>query len=437
MDTSSRHLTAVEQTPLVSVFKLCGVERWENASRTGDVRTELDRTIGKHVVSIRGNISACNNVRLPRSGDTLRLLGGFVYLEVLHRAKHIGTVHLDIITKQKTPFRITICTLYAEPALVGSCLRLPWPSPGEMARRSTTWAVFRVDVRRSLAALAPSVGGYSHLEAVTLGAMMKVRDVFTSDNFYDKDHFPEHFSRSHAKHHLDWRDVPHKVFDASRHADAEEDLPLAPTDQTSVEAPPMTNSSKVQGATGGVEKVSEGVRKSVEGVDRVAEKIIESSETPPYASATSIEVLVNGVESAFEMGDSELSSPGKIEVRESDEIQKENGANNLFSSIRESQEIHRLSAEESIVPEAPTLSSSPVLTLDRAIGFGMDSGAKWVDEQHCAFCAGSLVVLQAVPEGSEEKGAKQVFLRGHSAPVCVLEVSADRKKMATARPTAS
>ncbi len=98
------------------------VRRNENHfSSTGDVTERMDKVIGRLVFRIKGSVSANNYI----SFDNLSLTGKYVYLQYCLLKPLIATIHLEILSIDSVPYRLSFSTLYdtEKPKYLGRSFR--------------------------------------------------------------------------------------------------------------------------------------------------------------------------------------------------------------------------------------------------------------------------------------------------------------------------
>ncbi|CAK4205144.1 unnamed protein product [Aphanomyces euteiches] len=173
---------ALWQHPFVDVFKHVGAVRMEILSR-GDVEQLMDKHIRKTVYQLRGKIAASNFLRIPKDMHTipsLHLTGRFVYVELRQMQGDSITFHLDIVTKKKTMLRLTFSSMYSSTRSMGINLRVP-------LTLTNKWTVLALDMFQLLdlhTSVSYNREGYEALKAVLLCSSMYVRGIYTSNILY-------------------------------------------------------------------------------------------------------------------------------------------------------------------------------------------------------------------------------------------------------------
>lgn len=83
----------------------------------------MDKGIGRSAIRIKGAVSANNYIDF----SNLSLEGRFVCIQMCLLKSTIATLHIEVITTDEIPLRMTISTLYDTPRFLGRSLRLPLP----------------------------------------------------------------------------------------------------------------------------------------------------------------------------------------------------------------------------------------------------------------------------------------------------------------------
>ncbi|CAN0441911.1 unnamed protein product, partial [Phaeothamnion confervicola] len=165
-----------------------------------------DKSIGKRCYKIHGAVSAINYLHFPgKDAPPLRLAGRYIYVQLRPIARRVATLHLDTITADGRPLRVSISTLYGEVTPVGQSVRLPLPFGGP-GTHATSWTTVALDTAALADRLAPKAaaaaaaaatagraagGGRGCLQAVKLCSNMVVRGGFCSDGLYSPTTLPQ------------------------------------------------------------------------------------------------------------------------------------------------------------------------------------------------------------------------------------------------------
>ena len=137
-ETISQTRSKEWQRPFVNVFKICGVESYKDAIKEGDVKSEMDRTIGRRVIKISGKIPAVNFLQVPGvKGRALGLTGRYLYLQIRIDPSCFFTIHLEVSSADRNTTRISFsnlfktkpCTATPQPGCPPSSRSLPSSSP--------------------------------------------------------------------------------------------------------------------------------------------------------------------------------------------------------------------------------------------------------------------------------------------------------------------
>jgi len=143
----------------------------------------MDKAIGRPVVQIQGSVSAKNYIDY----NGLNLVGKYVYIQ-LAMLKEVATLHIELVNSSDVPLRITLSTLYAndKPRFLGASLRLPLPF-------KTGWTVLVLDMDQIIQRYCSgnvtrtTLLKLKHIKRVQLCSNMCVRDVVTSDKIITPD----------------------------------------------------------------------------------------------------------------------------------------------------------------------------------------------------------------------------------------------------------
>ncbi|EEH53041.1 uncharacterized protein MICPUCDRAFT_21760, partial [Micromonas pusilla CCMP1545] len=93
-----RSLASMRQDPFANVFKLCGLDQMRDVTTEGDVATIVDRSLGRKVLNVNGNVPAANYFRLPKIGKPpLGLRGRFAYVQARLDPERFYAIHLDVL----------------------------------------------------------------------------------------------------------------------------------------------------------------------------------------------------------------------------------------------------------------------------------------------------------------------------------------------------
>eukprot|EP00854_Cymbomonas_tetramitiformis_P025547 gene25547-31224_t len=170
------------QHPFVNIFKLCDIDHWKNVARDGEVQLMLDKTIGKKVYRIWGNIPAANHIQLPKSkGESLGLTGRFVYAQIKPTPSQFFMLHFDLLTADKATIRVSVSNLFRSkpiPKERGSSVQLPWEPT------QSRWYVLVLDLQRILDEYCQPPEMFETLKAIQICSCITVRNLYTSDKHF-------------------------------------------------------------------------------------------------------------------------------------------------------------------------------------------------------------------------------------------------------------
>jgi hypothetical protein len=79
----------------------------------------MDKVLGRLVYKIKGQVSAKNHLTVT----DLNLLGPLLTIQISLIDSSISTFHLEVLTRNNLPLRITFSTLYDSPKFLGRSLR--------------------------------------------------------------------------------------------------------------------------------------------------------------------------------------------------------------------------------------------------------------------------------------------------------------------------
>lgn len=182
------------------MFKQAGLYDNHNVQLVGDAVLVLDSQLGKRVVRLRGPVSATNYVRLPHpyrkpvpaaagsivasvspaagsvpsagSGPSLGLTGEYCYLQLRAVGEKVFTFHLDLITEEGPPVRLSFSNMFKTFKTSGHTYCFP------CRIMSTRWTVFALHFPSILRMY--STYAFKALKAVQFCSSLFVRGVFTS-----------------------------------------------------------------------------------------------------------------------------------------------------------------------------------------------------------------------------------------------------------------
>ena len=117
--------------------------------KAGGVVNELNKTIGRSVVSLKGTVSANNYFDIL----DLQLTGAYVYIQLCIIKPNVATFHLELTTDDDLAFRISLSTLHREPRFLCRQLRLPLPT-----LKSGAWMVAQLHMNEILERFCTSPG---------------------------------------------------------------------------------------------------------------------------------------------------------------------------------------------------------------------------------------------------------------------------------------
>lgn len=92
--------------------------------KVGAIEDTMDKAIGRSCVSLKGTVSANNYVDYTN----LQLTKPYFYIQLnVSKIPNVATFHIELITLDDLPFRISVSTLYKEPRFLCRQLRVPLP----------------------------------------------------------------------------------------------------------------------------------------------------------------------------------------------------------------------------------------------------------------------------------------------------------------------
>ncbi len=115
--------------------------------KVGNVTQIMDKSIGRQVYKIKGDVSANNFLDF----SSLSLQSNFLWIQLCILKSKIATFHIELVTSQDISLRITVSTIYDQPRFLGRSLRLPLPIlPG--------WTNVSLDLNYILQTYCPANG---------------------------------------------------------------------------------------------------------------------------------------------------------------------------------------------------------------------------------------------------------------------------------------
>ena len=190
------------QRPFVNVFKICGVEDWKDAIKEGDVKSELDRTIGRRVLKISGKISAVNFVQVPGvKGRALGLTGRYLYLQLKITPSSFYAVHTEVVCADRNTVRISLSNMFK----TKPCLATPQAIQIPLQLHEAGWKIVALDMvdTLKLATTSPFVS----LRSVQICSSLHIRNMFTSDNLYNWQTLPREMLLFPSKSQIEQNDI--------------------------------------------------------------------------------------------------------------------------------------------------------------------------------------------------------------------------------------
>jgi hypothetical protein len=158
--------------------------RASQPERVGQVEELMDRHLGRPVLAIRGTVSANNYVDY----GNLQLSNPFLYLQMSLMKSNVATLHIELITTENLPFRITISTLHKEPRYLVRQLRLPLPTA---VSGTNSWIIVSLNINDIFDKYCnANISNSSklimkYIKRIQLCSNMLVRDVITTKSPID------------------------------------------------------------------------------------------------------------------------------------------------------------------------------------------------------------------------------------------------------------
>ena len=111
--------------------------------RVGNVTDDMDKSIGRPVIIIKGTVSANNYIDY----QDLQLTKPYLYFQLcVLKQPNVATIHIEIITDDDLSFRISLSTLHREPRFLCRQLRLPLP----LIKSSPSWVIVEMNMNEIL-----------------------------------------------------------------------------------------------------------------------------------------------------------------------------------------------------------------------------------------------------------------------------------------------
>ena len=92
-----------------------------NFTKSGNVKSALDKLIGRKVLRLRGSVCAANYVVVPGSKKkSLGLTGAYVYTQIRASKEAKFCIHIDVATDDKQAVRLTLSNIYSKAKCKGA-----------------------------------------------------------------------------------------------------------------------------------------------------------------------------------------------------------------------------------------------------------------------------------------------------------------------------
>ena len=209
-ETISQTRSKEWQRPFVNVFKICGVESYKDAIKEGDVKSEMDRTIGRRVIKISGKIPAVNFLQVPGvKGRALGLTGRYLYLQIRIDPSCFFTIHLEVSSADRNTTRISFSNLFK----TKPCTATPQTIQIPLQLQESGWKIVAIDLADAM--LLSTSSPFESLKSVQLCSNLHVRNLFTSDNFYSWTTLPREMLLFNSKSQIEKNDIMWLLKDVS------------------------------------------------------------------------------------------------------------------------------------------------------------------------------------------------------------------------------
>lgn len=199
---AQRTMSKEWQRPFVNVFKICGVESYKDAIKEGDVKSEMDRTIGRRVIRVAGKIPAVNFLQVPGvKGRALGLTGRYLYLQIRVDPSAFFTIHLEVMSADRNTTRISFSNLFK----TKPCVATPQTIQIPLQFQESCWKIVAIDLADAM--LLSTSSPFHSLKSVQLCSSLHVRNLFTSENFYSWTTLPREMLLFPSKSQIERNDI--------------------------------------------------------------------------------------------------------------------------------------------------------------------------------------------------------------------------------------
>jgi WD40 repeat protein len=152
----------------------------------GDVKSRLDRDIGKKVFQLRGAVSAANTLDIPSSrpdAKPLGLTGKFVYVQCRAVPTRPFCFHIDLLTTTNFGLRVSLSNIYKKVKTTGRTVQIPcFLDKGQRTKGKFT--VVCLHLPSLIHDHFPPSHQYKCVKSFRLCSNLDVRGIFTSDTRY-------------------------------------------------------------------------------------------------------------------------------------------------------------------------------------------------------------------------------------------------------------
>ncbi|QDZ18050.1 WD repeat domain-containing protein [Chloropicon primus] len=199
---SGRMMSKEWQRPYVNVFKICGVESYKDAIKEGDVKSEMDRSIGRRVIRVAGKIPAVNFLQVPGvKGRSLGLTGRYLYMQIRVDPSAFFTIHLEVSSADRNTTRVSFSNLFK----TKPCVATPQTIQIPLQFQESCWKIVAIDLADAM--LLSTSSPFHALKSVQLCSSLHVRNLFTSDNFYSWTTLPREMLLFPSKSQIEKNDI--------------------------------------------------------------------------------------------------------------------------------------------------------------------------------------------------------------------------------------